>query len=260
MVQRIIRKISKTFTGFALRKDPESIIKGFRPRGKNFKGVIRLSEKSSLTIGRNVTFSGVLIIKEASHVVIEDECSLTDVRFNVTGNSKIHLGKGAVLCAGPLGYLNVDILNGTFILEGYNKIMSLILVKFGGVLTIGKFSGIGQNSEIRCEESVTIGSHGLFSYEVSIYDSDTHSTDWEKRRERIEAGYPVGASEIEKPKTRPVIIGDDVWLGKGVTITKGTKIGNRCIVGIGTVVGGGEYADDTTIVSDKPRIITRANE
>lgn len=260
MVQRIIRKVIKIFTGFSLQKDESSVIKGSHPGGKNFRGVIKLSGKSSLTLGHNVKFSGELIIKDNSDVVIENGCSLIGVRFHVTGNSKIRLGEGAILCAGPAGYLNVNVSNGTFILEGFNKIMSLILVRFGGILTIGKFSGIGYNSEIRCEESITIGSYGLFSYEVCIYDTDTHSTDWEKRRERIEAGYPIGTSEIEKPKTKPVIIGNDVWIGKGAMISKGTKIGDRCMIGLRTSVGGGDYPDDTTIVSDKPRIITRKNE
>jgi acetyltransferase-like isoleucine patch superfamily enzyme len=260
MVQRIIRKVIRSFTGFSFRKEKQSAVQGVYPGGKKFKGEIRLSGTSSLTLGKNITFDGVLFISGSSQVVIEDDCSLTGVRFYVSGNSNVYFGKGSVLCPGPLGYLNINIIEGAFSLKGFNKIMSEILVKFGGKLIIDRFTGIGYNSEIRCEESITIGSYGLFSYDVNIYDSDTHSTDWKKRRERIEAGYPVGASEVEKPKTKPVIIGDDVWIGKGATITKGTQIGNRCMIGIRTVVGGGHYPDDTTIVSDKPRIITRANE
>ena len=259
MVQRIINKIIKIFTGFSFQKDASAFVKGSHPGGKNFKGFIRLSGKSLLVVGKNVKFRGNLTVSDNAEVIIEDDCSLMNVQFNVSGNSKVHLGKGTIFCSGPSGYLEIDIIDGTFKLEGFNRIMSQILVRFGGVLIIGKFSGIGYNSEIRCEESITIGTYGLFSYEVNIYDSDTHSTDWNKRKERIETGYPVGTSEIEKPKTKPVIIGDHVWLGKGVTITKGTRIGNRCIVGIQTVVGGGEYADDSTIVSNKPRIITRQN-
>ena len=96
-----------------------------------------------------------------------------------------------------------------------------VLVRFGGTLTIGRYTGIAYDSEIRCEQQVDIGSYNMISYRVCIYDTNTHSTDWRERRKRIEHCYPEGVYEEVKPSTSPVLIGDDVWIGKEVTITKG---------------------------------------
>ena len=259
MVLRILKSIIKVFVKFYLYKEDGSKIIGNRPHSKNFKGRIRLSGNSSLVLGNNIQFNGTLIIGNNSEVTIEDGCIIKNAEISILNNSIARIGKETVIDGLPIKHLVIYLDNGNLNLEGYNKIMSEILVRFGGVLTIGKYTGIGYHSEIRCEESITIGSFGLFSYEVCIYDTDTHSTNWEKRRERIIVGYPVGTAEVEKPNTKPVFIGNDVWLGKGVTIAKGTKIGDRCIVGIRTVVGSGEYPDETTIVSDKPRIISKNN-
>jgi len=69
----------------------------------------------------------------------------------------------------------------------------------------------------------------------------------------------MGPVEIDKPKTKPIKIGDDVWIGKEATITKGVNIGNKSIVGIRTSVSGGEYPDDSIIVSNPPKIINKIN-
>jgi acetyltransferase-like isoleucine patch superfamily enzyme len=258
-----LRKIIKElYPGerFSFKVSEDSQFKGRKPAGKEFTGKISVFGNSTLTIGNNVFFNSELRIGNHSEVTIEDDCVFKNNLIHITNHSKVYFVKGVMMLSGPVGTVPVQIDNGTLTFEGYNRFMSEILVRFGGVMKVGKYTGIGYNSEIRCEESVTIGDYGLFSYDICIYDTDTHSTDWEERRKRITEGYPVGTAEKEKPRTKPVIIGDDVWLGKGATITKGTKIGNRCIVGTRTIVGGGDYPDDTTLVSNKPRIITKKNE
>jgi acetyltransferase-like isoleucine patch superfamily enzyme len=258
-----VRKIIKSLDfieGFKLRVSRDSVLQGPKSALKNFKGKIHVQNRSRITIGKNVLFNADMRVSNGSEVTIEDDCVFKNNLIHITNHSKVFFGKGVMMLSGPLGTVPIQIDNGTLTFKGYNRFMSEILVRFGGIMKVGKYTGIGYNSEIRCEESVTIGDYGLFSYDVCIYDTDTHSIDWQERRKRIEEGYPVGTGEKEKPGTKPIVIGDDVWLGKGVTIMKGTKIGNRCIVGTRTVVGGGEYPDDTTLVSNKPRVITKRNE
>jgi acetyltransferase-like isoleucine patch superfamily enzyme len=57
-----------------------------------------------------------------------------------------------------------------------------------------------------------------------------------------------------------VSIGDDVWIGQEVTITKGARIGNRCIIGIRTTLGSGVVDDDSVVVAGKARIINKNQE
>lgn len=69
---------------------------------------------------------------------------------------------------------------------------------------------------------ITIGNNVLFGPRVSIYTSN-HAIDPEERA--------AGACYA-----RPVVIGDNVWIGGGVTINQGVTIGDNAIIGSGSVV------------------------
>ena len=43
-------------------------------------------------------------------------------------------------------------------------------------------------------------------------------------------------NEYKDSKTKPVIIGDNVWLGANVTILPQVELGNNVVVGAGSVV------------------------
>jgi len=68
---------------------------------------------------------------------------------------------------------------------------------------------------------ITIGNHVKFGPGVHIYAA-THPLDSEERRKREYA--------------LPVKIGDDVWIGGGVKVLPGVTIGNKCVIGSGSVV------------------------
>jgi maltose O-acetyltransferase len=69
---------------------------------------------------------------------------------------------------------------------------------------------------------VTIGHRTLIGPNVQIYTA-THPTD-----------HKVRASGLEFAK--PITIGEDVWLGGSVVICPGVTIGDRTIIGAGSVV------------------------
>jgi maltose O-acetyltransferase len=69
---------------------------------------------------------------------------------------------------------------------------------------------------------ITIGSRVLFGPNVQVYTA-THPVDYRER-----------ASGLEFAK--PITIGDDVWIGGSVVICPGVTIGNRSIIGAGSVV------------------------
>jgi maltose O-acetyltransferase len=68
---------------------------------------------------------------------------------------------------------------------------------------------------------VTIGDYCLFGPGVHIYAA-THPMDYEERRTR-ESG-------------KPVRIGNDVWVGGSAVILPGVSIGDRTVIGAGSVV------------------------
>jgi maltose O-acetyltransferase len=69
---------------------------------------------------------------------------------------------------------------------------------------------------------VTIGSRTLFGPNVQIYAA-THPLDYKQRASGLEFG-------------KPVQIGDDVWVGGSVVICPGVTIGDRSVIGAGSVV------------------------
>jgi len=222
--------------------------------------------RGNIVVGRNsiVTIESGAVID--SDVTIGDNCSvvfgknsrLLQTEFSVTNGSTVNLDEGAIINSPVSPQSSVTIDNGTFHLHQRAHVMSTsVLVRFGGSLSIGRYTGIAYDSEIRCEQQVDIGAYNMISYRVCIYDTNTHSTDWSERRKRIEHCYPEGVWEETKPATNPVFIGDDVWIGKEVTITKGARIGNRCIIGIRTTLGAETVDDDSIVVAGKPRIINR---
>ncbi len=42
----------------------------------------------------------------------------------------------------------------------------------------------------------------------------------------------------EVPPTRPIVIGDEVWLGARVIVLPGATIGSQSVIGAGSVVSG----------------------
>ena len=69
---------------------------------------------------------------------------------------------------------------------------------------------------------VTIGDHTLFGPNVQIYTA-THPMDYKVRQVWLEMGYPI-------------TIGSDVWFGGGAIICPGVTIGDRSVIGAGSVV------------------------
>lgn len=68
---------------------------------------------------------------------------------------------------------------------------------------------------------ITIGKHVLFGPGVHVYTA-THPLDYLERR-GLESG-------------RPVVIGDDVWVGGRAVINPGVTIGDRVVIASGAVV------------------------
>lgn len=107
-----------------------------------------------------------------------------------------------------------------------NSTCSKICVYEGGNLTIGHHSGM-TNSTINCHESITIGHHVNIGAGCLIFDSDFHSLNW---RDRLDG------SDITKKKNAPVIIKDLAFIGTRSIILKGVTIGEKSIIGAGSVV------------------------
>lgn len=93
---------------------------------------------------------------------------------------------------------------------------------YGYNITIGEKVFFNFNCVVLDVAHVVIGSRTLFGPNVQIYTA-THPTHHEER-----------ASGLEFAK--PITIGADVWVGGSAVICPGITIGDRCIIGAGSVV------------------------
>lgn len=96
-----------------------------------------------------------------------------------------------------------------------------IYVAPNAILVLKGRGFINTNSTLNCFQYIEIGEGTIISDDVRIQDSDNHFV--------IENG-------IEKQSTKPIIIGNRVWIGQNVLILKGVTIGDGAIVAAGSVV------------------------
>lgn len=101
----------------------------------------------------------------------------------------------------------------------------VISVKPGAELLIGDRVGMS-NAAIVCHERITIGDRTIIGGGTKIYDSNFHSIDYRER----------GDYAHETVITKPISIGEDVFIGAHSIILKGVTIGDRSIVAAGSVV------------------------
>jgi maltose O-acetyltransferase len=93
---------------------------------------------------------------------------------------------------------------------------------YGRNITLGKKVFFNFNCVVLDVMPVRIGNHTLFGPAVQIYTA-MHPTDAEERRRGLEYA-------------KAVTIGADVWVGGAAVICPGVTIGDRAIIGAGSVV------------------------
>ena len=93
---------------------------------------------------------------------------------------------------------------------------------YGTNIIVGDRVYFSFNCTILDVTQVSIGSNVLFGPSVQIY-SALHPMNWKERAQGLESAKPIS-------------IGSDVWIGGGVIICPGVTVGNRSVIGAGSVV------------------------
>lgn len=108
---------------------------------------------------------------------------------------------------------------------------------------------IGKNTLLGSANSIEIGNHVLISFDCVIQDSDTHHINPLLRRDDT-TNWIQGKKNWENLPTKPIKIGNDVWIGARSIILKGITIGDGAIIGAGSVVT--KNVEPYTIVAGNP--------
>ena len=153
------------------------------------------------------------ILKKIKMIILKFKYWIKNKNINISINSNIIKTK---LDISNNGYFNLG--KKSIINSGNN-----IRVRNNAKLTIGNNTGINSNVIITCREKIIIGNNVLIGPNTMIFDNDHdyNSTDWHN-----------------KYKTEPIIIEDDVWVGCGAIILKGSYIKKGAIIAAGAIVKG----------------------
>ncbi len=116
---------------------------------------------------------------------------------------------------------NIHIAKGSTIEIGksvsFYQNVKIDIQKSGAQMKIGDNTFINKSSKVFCKDKVYIGKRCAISWDVTIMDNDFHY---------------IGANTNSKP----IFIGDDVWIGCHSLILKGVHIGDGAVVAAGSVV------------------------
>lgn len=179
--------------------------------------------------------------------------------MHVYNYSLINIAKSAKLELPEKGYLDINVLNikrekirpctlwmgenahltskGFTMYEG-----AAIVVVDGGKLTLGHNSYMNE-SLIQCANSITIGDDCAIAGDVLIQDTDFHPI--------------LDENGKEKPVSKPIVIGNKVWICAKATILKGVTIGDGAIVAAGAVVT--KDVPARCVVAGNPAKVVREN-
>jgi acetyltransferase-like isoleucine patch superfamily enzyme len=113
-------------------------------------------------------------------------------------------------------------------LVGVNNCCKISTLTKQAQLHIGNETGFSGVS-LSCAEKITIGNDCLIGANVLITDTDWHPLNPARRKE---PGFEFST------KSKPVKIGNNVFIGANSIVLKGTEIGNNSVIGAGSVVSG----------------------
>ena len=126
------------------------------------------------------------------------------------------------------------IVNGKFYIYTGCK----IVVRNGAKLELGNKSFINVDSKIYCKDNIKIGNNTFIGEEVIIRDTDEHCIN-------------------ESCNTKPIIIGNNVWIGMRSIILKGITIGDGAVIASGSIVT--KNVPPNTLVGGNPAKIIKEN-
>lgn len=217
---------------------------------------VYLNKNSTLIIGDHCDLRRVKIRLNNSSLILCNKARLKKSNFilnnsNITGgNYAIFLNNNFNLHCSSIkfgDYVKFERIypfksfvkaNNATINIGDNNYIAAKIQCENSTFTLKSNSFINEGTEVRCYENISIGNYVLISYECLIFDTNTHSTNSEFRKQEIDNGFPNSTLQFaeQKPKTAPINIGDRVWIGMRAVIFKNSKIGNNSIIGANSVL------------------------
>tara|TARA_B100000787_G_scaffold161738_1_gene141845 strand:+ start:122 stop:697 length:576 start_codon:yes stop_codon:yes gene_type:complete len=130
---------------------------------------------------------------------------------------------------------------------------SFVFEKEGATIEIGRNTFIG-GSVLSCAEKIKIGENVFIAWNVTIFDHNSHSLNYNVRRNDLPHLF-IGKKTWEDVGISPTIIEEDVWVGVNAIILKGITIGKGSIIAAGAVVT--KNVPPNTLVAGNPAQVVK---
>lgn len=111
----------------------------------------------------------------------------------------------------------------------------------GNGIHLGEHAFVNSGCTFLDGADITIGRHTLVGPNCQFY-TPQHPMDYRARRHAVETCHPI-------------TVGDDCWLGGGVIVCPGVRIGHRCIIAAGSVVT--RDIPDDSLAAGCPAVVKR---
>lgn len=144
-------------------------------------------------------------------------------------------------------YLSIgeySVISGHYITETENAFIK-----------IGKRCFINDGTNIISASNIEIGDDVNIAWDVTIYDSDGHSINWDERKEDIYCNFGLQEKNWSVVTAKPIKIYDKAGIGFGATILKGVEIGEGAIVAAKSVVT--KDVEPFTVVAGNPAKVVK---
>jgi len=161
-----------------------------------YKILLLLFNEVDISFFADIKFYQIQNLIFGKKIVIQKGCII-----NADGNSKISIGN------------NVLIQENTYLLN-YN----------GKGITIGSKTNINKNCILYGHGGLNIGDNCLIAAKCVFIPTNHNFSD------------PTRNINEQGETRKGIVIGNNVWIGAGVTILDGVKIGDNSIIGAGSVV------------------------
>jgi galactoside O-acetyltransferase len=146
-------------------------------------------------------------------------------------SSAVKVGRGTLIA-----WRRIRNFSGNSLVLGEHSIVhaDISFEGSGGEIRIGDRCFLGR-SHLVCYRSIVIGDDVIMSWGVTIVDHDSHSIEWEKRRDDVR-DWGRGRKDWQHVPHAGVVVKDKAWIGFNVSILKGVTIGEGAVIGACSVV------------------------
>jgi len=186
------------------------------------KPILLMDKSNKFELEGKLRNCRIKVTGEGNSIRIEKDCILNRVFIDISGrNNSLILHQGVTMKEG-----------GRIRIEDYKNSIEI----HEGATLINVFLSSADK-----ETKMTIGKNCLFSSDVIIRTSDSHSI-LDESGNRINYGKDVS-------------IGNHTWICYGVRVMKGTNIGSDCVVGSNTMITGISTGDNVLVVGNPAKVV-----